>query len=344
MYRQCELGGDQIMRVAGLNFDAIGLSERGQLTQAVAVSEEAMRRARVLHATSYLIDACDNAAWDLARLGRLHEAAACGEEAVAASRVAKDRAPVESMPVACWAYALTRSPAAQAALAALLDTLPAADQAASPEDVWRCRGLLASSAGRHGEAADCFGAAVALHQESGHAYNERQTLPWWIDALVLAGRHEEAAQALAVGPRHARLESHLAVQLQHAKALLAHAQGRPTEALGLLEQLLAQGPAPLWAAWASLDAAWLHAEAGRPDAGWPLLAAVPEALAGHPLTLATRARLHHAAGDADAAYHGLHDALAAMGAVAPAFLRELAAAMAQREAALPPAPCLASHL
>jgi DNA-binding winged helix-turn-helix (wHTH) protein len=62
MYRQCELGGDGILRVAGLNFEAIALSERGELARAVDVSEEAIRRARGLHATSYLIDACDNAA------------------------------------------------------------------------------------------------------------------------------------------------------------------------------------------------------------------------------------------------------------------------------------------
>jgi DNA-binding winged helix-turn-helix (wHTH) protein/tetratricopeptide (TPR) repeat protein len=341
MYHQCELGGDRILRVAGLSFEAIALSERGELTQAVAASEEAIRRARALHATSYLIDACDNAAWDLARLGRLQEAAACGEEAVAVSRIAGDRDPVDSMPVACWAYALARAPAS---LAGLVDTLPGLDQAASQEDIWRCRGLLATSQGRHAEAADCFGTAMSLHEQAGDAYHERQTLPWWVDALVLSGRHEEAGQALVAGPRHAKLESHLAMQLQHAKALLAHAQGRPEEALVLLERLLAQAPAPLWAAWGSLDAAWLHAEAGRPEAGLPLLAAVPAALADHPVTLATRARLHHAAGDAAAANLCLQSALHALGAAAPAYLLELAGPMGRPDTALPHAPCLASRL
>jgi DNA-binding winged helix-turn-helix (wHTH) protein/tetratricopeptide (TPR) repeat protein len=341
MYHQCELGGDHILRVAGLSFEAIALSERGELAQAVAASEEAIRRARALHATSYLIDACDNAAWDLARLGRLQEAAACGEEAVAVSRIAGDRDPVDSMPVACWAYALARAPAS---LAGLVDSLPGLDQAASQEDIWRCRGLLATSQGRHAEAADCFGTAMSLHEQAGDAYHERQTLPWWVDALVLSGRHEEADRALAAGPRHAKLESHLAMQLQHAAALLAHAQGRPEEALALLGRLRAQAPAPLWAAWASLDAAWLHAEGGRPEAGLPLLAAVPAALADHPITLATRARLHHAAGDAAAASLCLQSALHALGAAAPAYLLELAGPMGRPDTTLPPAPCLASRL
>jgi DNA-binding winged helix-turn-helix (wHTH) protein/tetratricopeptide (TPR) repeat protein len=341
MYRQCELSGDQILRVAGMNFEAINLSERGDLAQSVAVSEEAIRRARALHANAYLVDACDNAAWDLARLGRLQEAATCGEEAVAASRAFRTRDPVESMPAACWAYALARD---CSALASLVATMPAPEQAQSPEDVWRCRGLLASCEGRHAEAADCFRTALDMHHEAGHAYNERQTLPWLVDALVLSGQHQEAAQLLAAGPRHARLETHLAVQLQHATALLAHAQGRCGEALTQLEQLLAQHPAPLWAAWASLDAAWLHAEAGHPDTGLPLLASVPQPMADHPITLATRARLHHAAGDGAAALQCLQQALDRLGAAAPAYLCGLAAPMASRGGMLPPAPCLASRL
>jgi hypothetical protein len=112
----------------------------------------------------------------------------------------------------------------------------------------------------------------------------------------------------------------------------------------LLEQVLAQAPAPLWATWASLDAAWLHAEAGRPEAGLPLLAAVPAALAAHPVTLATRARLHHAAGDAVAASLCLQGALDALGSAAPAYLLELATLMPRLATALPPPPCLASHL
>jgi DNA-binding winged helix-turn-helix (wHTH) protein/tetratricopeptide (TPR) repeat protein len=341
MYRQCDLTGDQILRVAGMNFEAINLSERGELAQSVAVSEEAMRRARALHANGYLIDACDNAAWDLARLGRLQEAATFGEEAVAASRAFRTRDPVESMPAACWAYALARD---RNALASLVATMPAPEQAQSPEDVWRCRGLLASCEGRHAEAADCFRTALAMHQEAGHAYNERQTLPWLVDALVLAGQHDQASQLLAAGPRHARLESHLAVQLQHARALLAHAQRRCSEALAQLEQLLARRPAPLWAAWVNLDAAWLHAEAGRPEAGLPLLAAVPAPLADHPLTQATRARLHHAAGDFPAARQCLQGALATLGDAAPAHLLALAGMMAQAGTALPAIPCLPSHL
>lgn len=342
MYRQCELGGDRVLRVAGLNFEAITLSSRGEVEQAVAVSEEAMRRSRELHATSYLIDACDNAAWDLARLGRLQDAVARGEEAVAASRALRSgRDPVESMPVVFWVHALSRSYAAAADLAG---ELPAPEQALSPEDAWRCRGLAAAVAGRHADAADCFRAALALHHAAEDAYRERHTLPWLIDALVLAGQHYQAARLLAQGPRHAKAEGHLSVQLLHARALLEHALGAGDRALALLEELLAQRPAPLWDAWARLDIAWLHAEAGQPEAGIPLVAQLPAGLADHPLARAARGRLQHAAGDTVNARQSFGDALAALGSGAPAYLRELARLSAQPDAPLPPAPCLASRL
>jgi DNA-binding winged helix-turn-helix (wHTH) protein/tetratricopeptide (TPR) repeat protein len=342
MYRQCEIAGDRVLRVAGLNFEAIALSSRGELEQAVAASEEAMRRARDLHATSYLIDACDNAAWDLARLGRLQDALACGEEAVAASRALRSgRDPVESMPVVFWVHALSRSYEASAALAG---ELPPPGDVHSPEDAWCCRGLAATAAGHHAEAAECFSAALALHHGAEDAYRERRTLPWLIDALVLAGQHYRAARLLAAGPRHAKAQGDLSVQLLHSRALLEHALGASADALALLQELLAQRPPPLWAAWTCLDIAWLHAEAGRPEAGAPLLAQLPVALADHPLARAVRGRLQHAAGDTDGARLSLREALAALGSGAPDYLQALARQIEQGDTALPPAPCLASWL
>jgi hypothetical protein len=52
----------------------------------------------------------------------------------------------------------------------------------------------------------------------------------------------------------------------------------------------------MWRTWACVDAAWLHAQAGRSDAAAQLLAQIDPALATLPVVVATQARVRHAAG------------------------------------------------
>jgi DNA-binding winged helix-turn-helix (wHTH) protein/tetratricopeptide (TPR) repeat protein len=290
MYEQCELSGDRIVPVSGLGLEVHAIASGGDLEQAVALSIESARRARELRLHGYLVASCDNTAVYLAKLGRLAEAAVHSEESAAAALAVENWADAwRSMPTLCWIYRLARAPeAARQALGRMPD--PA--DLASPEHAWRARGLLAAAEGRHADAADDLLPAVRRHRQLQHGYNEGQTLPWLIDALVLSGRLAEAeAELAAAAAPHLSGSADLQFQMLHAQALLAHAQGRAEQAMACLTQLADSAAAPLWRAWACIDLAWLQAEAGRLDAASRTLDRVPPVLADHPLMRAARARL-----------------------------------------------------
>lgn len=290
MYEQCERSGDRIVPVSGLGLEVHAIAGSGDLEQAVVRSIEAARRARELRLHGYLVASCDNTAVFLAKLGCLAEAAVHAEESVAAALAVENGADAwRSMPTLCWIYRLARMPeAARQALGRLPD--PA--DLANPQHAWRARGLLAAAEGRHGDAAEDLLRAVRQHRQLQHGYDEGQTLPWLIDALVLSGRlaEAEAELAAATAPRLAA-SADLQFQMLHAQALLAHAQGNAPQAVARLTQLADSAAAPLWRAWACIDLAWLQAEGAAPDAASRTLDRVPPVLAGHPLVRAARARL-----------------------------------------------------
>lgn len=345
MYRECRRSGDLVLPVAGLNFEAIAASARGEHERAVELSAEAARRARALGAHSYRVDACDNAAWDLARLGRLAEAAAYGEEGISSASVSGDlQHAADSVPVVCWIYLMARAPQA---VARLVRALPDPQQMARPEPVWRAQGLLALVEGRHADAVAALRRAVQRHREVGDGHHEEQALPWLIDALVLAGAHAEAeAELAAVAGRRLAPAADLRQQTLHAKALLAHARGQAGQALALLSALIDARPAPLWLAWACIDAAWLLAEAGSVAQAERQLERLPAPLAGHPLAQAAQARVHHAAGRARSAAEAQRACLATLGAAAPGYLERLLPHYERSESMtpFPPAPVLPSRL
>ncbi|MBI5272053.1 MAG: winged helix-turn-helix domain-containing protein [Burkholderiales bacterium] len=300
MVECCEDSGDRILRVGGLNIEAIAIASAGQLEHGLALSVEAARRARELHATSYLVDACDNAAWYAARLARLAEAASYAEEAVgAALGVGHLTHAWMSAPVLCWISLVARTPEVAAdAVARLPD--PAGIYA--PEQVWRVHGLLALVQGRARDAADLLRRAVQVHRAAAQVQDESQALPWLVDALVLSGALDEAQAELeaADAPQLAR-DADLRAQARHGRALLAHARGDLPGARRLLAELVAGDAAPLWQALARIDLAWLHAEAGETADARRLLAGVAPALATHPLVRATSERIARAASAASAA-------------------------------------------
>jgi tetratricopeptide (TPR) repeat protein len=85
------------------------------------------------------------------------------------------------------------------------------------------------------------------------------------------------------------------------RATLAHRRGEPEAALVLLSEALARDPAPMWHAWACVDAAWLNAEAGRSAEAARLLAQIEGTPATLPVVIAAQARVRHAAGDVQGA-------------------------------------------
>lgn len=289
MYAQCERSGDRLLPVAGLNFEANAMAFGGDLEGALTLTLEAARRARALHAHSYLFDALDNAAWYFVKLGRLADAAAQAEEAIAGALSLDHVANAwRSVPVLCWIYRLAGAPAAARSA---LERMPA-PPVPCPEHETRARGHLAAAEGRYAEAADEMVRAVAILREQGHAYEEEQTLPWLIDALLLAGRLDEAQAELdgAPGPLLSGSPD-LRAHVLHARASLAHARGRAGEARAGLATLADSDAAPMWRARACIDLAWLEAEAGRTQEASRVLARVPAVLHDHPHVLALQARL-----------------------------------------------------
>jgi hypothetical protein len=112
-----------------------------------------------------------------------------------------------------------------------------------------------------------------------------------------SGREDEAQDLIARADLSSGTTYEHVTHLLLVRAALAHRRGARAEALGLLGQVLARGPAPLWHAWATVDAAWLNAEAGRSAAAARLLEVLAPPLATLPVVIATRARVRHAAGD-----------------------------------------------
>lgn len=293
MVECCEDSGDRILRVAGLNIEAIAIAAAGQLEHGLALSVEAARRARELHATSYLVDACDNAAWYAARLARLAEAASYAEEAVgAALGVGHLTHAWLSTPVLCWISLVARTPEVAVDAAA---RLPDPATISAPEQVWRVHGLLALVQGRAADAADLLRRAMQAHRAASQVQDESQALPWLIDALVLSGALAEAEAELdAAEAPHLARDADLRAQARHGRALLAHARGDLPGARRLLAELVAGDAAPLWQALARIDLAWLHAEAGEAADARRLLAGVAPTLASHPLVRATSERIARA--------------------------------------------------
>jgi DNA-binding winged helix-turn-helix (wHTH) protein len=347
MQRLCERSGQRLFPLAGLNMRALMASDSGDPDTAVQLSAEVVARARELRAHRYLVDACTNAMADLIELGRLNEAASFGEEGFATAVALDDWHRASGIaPTMGWLYRLARAPQALQRIVALLgepDRLP------RPDGAWTARAHLAACAGRHDDAARCLQRSVALLREARNAFHEHLALPWLVDALIRSGRTAEAEAELARASQPPYCDDKaLAAQLLHARARLAHAAGEPDTALALLHELI-DGPATaLWRSWARIDAAWLHAEAGRGEQALRLLDALAGPLAEQPAAFAALARARFAHGDFAGALAAHHRYLEALGpgqgddpfALLGRWYTEMAGGGLLRAAPLPPSPVL----
>jgi DNA-binding winged helix-turn-helix (wHTH) protein/tetratricopeptide (TPR) repeat protein len=346
----CEHSGNRILALAVLNLEACMAHGEGRHERFVQLSCEGARMARTLRAHRYLCDACGNASLGLAEMGRLGEAAAYGAEGFTVALALGDRWSIDAH--AANASLISRLAGTPQVSARLLTAL---EEVQAPvnwlEAVWRARGFHAACSGDAAEAARCFAAALELARAAAVPEQEQDVLPWFIEALILTDRLEEAqaeiSQAKRLGDQgYPALLFHLLL----LQALLAHRQGRPDSALEFLEQALAEPSAPLWRAWAGADAAWLLAEAGDAAAAGARLAQIDPSLAELPVVLAAQARVLHAAGDFAAAYRTHQRCLSARGALAGneyiARLNEAYTGHAQGtiSAVLPRVPVLPSRL
>lgn len=287
----------RLCRDAGLRARLLSLLayESGLLgpREGVELALEAARGARELGLPATLAGACNNACMALIELGRLVEAVAHAAEGFAAAVSVGDR-PLADQLVECSAFAcrLAGWPAVAARALADLDAL--AGPPYRPAFVSLARGFCHASRGDWSQAASCIGRAIEGAQISDlYAY----ILPWHAEALMFSGKPDEAQAAIDRTDPALRRGHDFAVHLLLMRAALAHRRDEHETALTLLGEALARGPAPMWHAWACVDAAWLNAEAGRSAEAAHLLAQIDAPVATLPVVIAAKARVSHAAGD-----------------------------------------------
>jgi tetratricopeptide (TPR) repeat protein len=260
--------------------------------QAVDLAGEAARGARELGLPFTLATACNSACMALIDAGRLAQAVAHAAEGFAAAVSAGERGIAEHLVAgSALACRLGGWPTTAAHALAELDTLPGPPCHVAL--VSMARGLCHSGQGEWAQAAGHLGHAL---EHAGTPYLHAYILPWHIEALMLSGRADEAQAALERTDASLRPSRDFPTLLLLLRAALAHLRGAPDRALELLDEALAQDPASMWRTWACVDAAWLHAQAGRSDAAAQLLAQIDPALATLPVVVATQARVRHAAG------------------------------------------------
>jgi tetratricopeptide (TPR) repeat protein len=299
MLALCGRTGNHVVRLEAMSIKAIVAACRNNHALAAEITIEQAGLARELRAHRTLNVLCRNAAHYLALRGRLGEAAAYAEESLATSLALRDWMLVGmSADVACWIYRLVRAPVASARVLAGVPEVREIPGGEAARSVWLARGHHAAGTGNHAEAARCFRQSVQFYRQAGNAMWEQLTMPWLICALVQSAQFDEAQAEIERGSSepyraNGRLQSHLL----HCRALQAHAQRRPGEAIELLLRLIAERPAALWLNWACLDAAWLQAEAQQPAQAQETLNRADVTCAALPQSWAVAARVRYAAGD-----------------------------------------------
>jgi len=302
----CERSGNRFTLLKRTNMLAIAASARADYERAAELTMQAAQGAHDLHVPRLVVTASINCAGHMAMLGRWQEAAAHAEEAFAAALLLGNATSLAQIsPCACWVYRLTGTPAASQRI---IDALPPDDKLPTLAHGWTlyARGSHAAASGDHAQAAQFFRQALQLVRETGNRINEKDTLPPLLISMVLCGRLDEAeAEIAGVLQSSPASDQEPSRWLLHSQALVAHARGDREQALAHLLQLAEVPTAPLWRAWAVLDAAWLQAEAGQGLEALALLRRLPPAFASHALTHAVTARSQFACGDPVTA-RGLH--------------------------------------
>jgi len=264
---------------------------RGQ--EAVDLALEAAGGARQLGLPFTLAAACNSACMALIDAGRLAEAVSYAAEGFAAAVSAGERGLAEQLVEgSALACRLAGWPAAAARALADLDAL--AGPATYEAIVLLARGLCHASRGDWLQAACFLGRALEC---AGTTYVHAYILPWHAEALMFSGKPDEAQAVIEHTDPSLRPSHDFPVHMLLMRAALAHGRGERETALTLLGEALALGPAPMWRAWACVDAAWLNAEDGRWSEAARLLAQIDTPVVTLPVVIAAQARVRHAAGD-----------------------------------------------
>lgn len=165
-------------------------------------------------------------------------------------------------------------------------------------------GLHHAACGAPAQAAALIRQAAHLNLRNEDRLRAADSMGWWLRSALRADDGDSlreafaAAQALLAGDS---IDPGLSGAVAHAEAARCHVPQQPQEARQRLLALIDRLPAGRLAFRVRLDAAWLCAELGEPDAGRQLLRELPQWLAEHPLGWKVQARLLAAEGDASAA-------------------------------------------
>lgn len=269
--------------------------------EALGLAMKAARTARQLGPPMALSVACHFASQALSSLGRLEEAVSHAAEGLAVAASIRSRGTADWLAQTCtFACRLAGWPAVAARTLADLDAWGGPPH--HEHYVSLARGFRHGSRGEWAQAAGFMAGAL---ERAPFADLRASMLPWYAEALMFSGRIGEAQALIESADASAQMTTERRVQPLLMRAALAHRCGEVGTALALLGETLALGPAAMWHTWACVDAAWLHAEAGRTTEAGRLLAQIGSDVASLPVVMATRARLRHAVGDVNGAL-GLH--------------------------------------
>lgn len=261
--------------------------------EAAELALKAARGARQLGLLLTLPAACHSASRALASLGRLEEAVSHAAEGFAVAVSVRSRWLADTLAESCaFACRLAGWPAVAARTLADLDAWGGPPH--YEHYVAMARGFCHGSRGEWAQAAGFTARALAC---APFADLRTSMLPWHAEALMFSGRIDEAQALIDEADPSAQATTEQRVQPLLMRAALAHRRGDAEAALALLGEALALGPAAMWHTWACVDAAWLHAEAGRTTEAGRLIAQIGADVASLPVVMATRARLRHAVGD-----------------------------------------------
>ncbi|MEP7099030.1 MAG: hypothetical protein ABI781_00880, partial [Burkholderiales bacterium] len=297
--RLCEQSGNRIFPVAVTDNRAIIAACRGDLSAALRLTREVVRRSREQRLHRYFANACGNVATYCIRLGMLKEATAHAEEGFASALTLDDRTEAcDQAEALCRIHRDARTPQASARVLAAL--LPRAVGLTALAQAARLIALGHHAAGSadHAAAASYFRQSIAMLRTTKNSLQEQEALPWLMASLIRSGNLAEAAQEFERLARPPYTENKgLQAALLHCRALLAHAEGDAQTALTRLQEVIRTTDAGFWRACACVDAAWLLAESDRAAEAQAMLGRLDEWFREHPMSIATDARVKYAARD-----------------------------------------------
>jgi DNA-binding winged helix-turn-helix (wHTH) protein/tetratricopeptide (TPR) repeat protein len=336
--RLCEQSGNQVHRLGWMVNAALVCAKRGELLCAMQLGRDAVALSAEHRLNSYFALTSLNLAHACLGLGLVRPAVRHAEDAFAMAGMLAERFRMaSSADTLCLLYRELRSPDEIERVLWTLEQAQAELPPAARTYLLMGRGHHAAATGRHAEAAGHFAQAIELGKQLLDWLTVHESTPWLVAALVQSGQQ---AQALSVCEQVAALpqavaDADLQASMLHCRALLDHGAGDSVHALQGLHAAVVAAPMGMWRTHACLDAAWLHLEAGEPDAARALLRDLGTWIEEHPVAAAVEARLRFARGQYAGADEAHKRYASRLQSAMPACFEELGRRYAEAACAMP---------